>query len=331
MKKSRTILFSILVFSLALAAALVILLFLRKPRSGQETPVSPGLYRKSEIAGLPYEQTPGARGTIGGAAVRINGLGFRGGELEAKKSPGTLRIVVLGDSVVFGQGVAEDETLPAQLAAALAKKVPGQKWELINAGVRGYNAAQYDPFLAHRLLPLQPDLVVLVITEINDPEREPFSPHSEQLERWKNSWWAKLPLAKPLLASAYSREVSRLFILHVREIYDPGGESWRPFLGELFRVREACAAQNAPLLAVTFPYLADDDPFAKERAQLQSALTNLGLLRLDPRPALRQYPAAQLVVSPSDFHPNALALQLTADLLADPIISELQARGTIAR
>lgn len=326
MNRKRAVL-AALVFLAALLLAILLLSLLSPPPPPRQT--SPGLYQKSTIPGLLYEHTPGARGQIAGVQVQINTLGFRGREISAKKDRGTLRIIVVGDSVVFGQGVKENETLPAQLERLLRARAPEEGWEVINAGVRGYNMAEYLAFLEHRILPLQPDLIVLVITEINDPERRPFRPASAKIARLKNSFWAKFPPARPFLAAAYSQEVHRLFVQHVHDLYLPAGEDWKKFVENLTLFRERTREHGAALIALPFPLLAPENPFLPERGRLQQTLSRLGLPWTDPWPVLRSHPEKKLVVSKSDFHPSALALRAAAELLEDPILRELRNHGKI--
>src|SRR3989338_8286393 len=61
--------------------------------------------------------------------VTTNSLGFRSPEPDSAKP----MIALVGDSITFGYGVADDETL----AANLQKLLPG--YDIQNAGVPGYN------------------------------------------------------------------------------------------------------------------------------------------------------------------------------------------------
>ncbi len=95
--------------------------------------------------------------------VRVNALGLRGGEVEAKQ-PGEVRVIALGDSLVYGQGVAEEDTLPAQLESRLnagGDKDSARKYSVINAGVRGYSTGQEMDLLAELRDKVEPDIVVL--------------------------------------------------------------------------------------------------------------------------------------------------------------------------
>ena len=86
---------------------------------------------------------PGYRITLkpGEAAettVSINSLGLRGEELGAKAA-GERRVLVAGDSLVFGYGVAAGEALPQRLAAEL--RASGLEATVGNAGVPGFGCS----------------------------------------------------------------------------------------------------------------------------------------------------------------------------------------------
>jgi len=89
--------------------------------------------------------------------MRTNALGGRGPAIPAKgERP---RIIALGDSFTFGQGVEEDEAFPQVMARTLGSK--GLDVEVLNFGVPGHGQPQSVALLEHRLLDLQPDLVLI--------------------------------------------------------------------------------------------------------------------------------------------------------------------------
>ncbi|MBI4376066.1 MAG: hypothetical protein HY549_06410 [Elusimicrobia bacterium] len=111
----------------------------------------------------PYFNAPGITGAppIVGFPItyRINRSGLRGPEV-AKSKTERRRILVLGDSVVYGLAVHDHETFPAQLERQLNE---GQErgWEVLNGGVSGYDAQDYAGFLRLKGLELEPDIVLL--------------------------------------------------------------------------------------------------------------------------------------------------------------------------
>lgn len=124
-------------------------------------------------AELGWFHTPGTvgRSFLGGpdpGTVRINGLGLRGREVEAVDSPEVIRVVMLGDSFVFGVGVDERHLASTLLERRLNAERPGVH-EVVNLGVSGYSTDQ-ELLLLRRLGPrLAPDVVVLVVCD-NDLE-----------------------------------------------------------------------------------------------------------------------------------------------------------------
>lgn len=87
--------------------------------------------------------------------VRINAQGFRADrEYALEPPPGVLRVVAVGDSFTFGNGVHVHEAWPAVLERRLGA-------EVINLGVAGYGVDQQLLTLESRGLRFQPDVVLL--------------------------------------------------------------------------------------------------------------------------------------------------------------------------
>lgn len=91
--------------------------------------------------------------------VRVNALGLRGPEVGPKE-PGERRVLFLGDSLTYGQGVAEEDTVPAVLERTLEART-GEPWTVINAGHRAYDTAQELALFAELAPGLAPDFVLL--------------------------------------------------------------------------------------------------------------------------------------------------------------------------
>jgi lysophospholipase L1-like esterase len=74
----------------------------------------------------------------------ISSLGFRDDELADPRPPGQKRILVLGDSSVFGSGVVIADTFSSKLEVALngGAVPPPRPVEVINAGVPAYTTYQ---------------------------------------------------------------------------------------------------------------------------------------------------------------------------------------------
>ena len=99
------------------------------------------------------------------AHPEISSQGLRDREYALPKPEGGTRILVLGDSVTFGTGVARSQTFPKQLERELRRG--GKQVEVINAGVNGYTAYNEVQFYLGRMRALDPDVVVLAVV-LND-------------------------------------------------------------------------------------------------------------------------------------------------------------------
>lgn len=101
-------------------------------------------------------------GWFAGVPAHTNSLGFRDNrEYPLAKSPGTFRILVLGDSVTFGHGALYETSYPYLLEQQLRAWRPEVKWEVWNLGVPGYNTAQELAQLRQVGDRYHPDLVVV--------------------------------------------------------------------------------------------------------------------------------------------------------------------------
>jgi lysophospholipase L1-like esterase len=109
----------------------------------------------------------------------IGTRGFRTPEFAATNPPGRWRIACLGDSSVFGLGVASEETWPRVAEALLRARDRERRAEVLNLGVPGYTSWQGRLLLADPVAAWRPDVVMLAFGSFNDwvpvvetPDRE---------------------------------------------------------------------------------------------------------------------------------------------------------------
>jgi hypothetical protein len=104
----------------------------------------------------------GAVTPMGRGQATLDEHGFRGATLPRAKVGGRTRVLVLGDSVAFGYGVADGEEFPRLLDAAL------DSVEVANLAVQGYGPGQELLVLRREGLALEPDVVLLAFCLRND-------------------------------------------------------------------------------------------------------------------------------------------------------------------
>lgn len=126
--------------------------------------------RVMEFGSVPYHQAferltnPALvyvpRANFSRGAVRINSQGFRDREFPVVAEPGAVRIVVLGDSIVWGHRLRLDETFPKQLERLLVQR-NGARHQVMNFGVSGYSLQQQVEFYRLRAAQFDPAVVII--------------------------------------------------------------------------------------------------------------------------------------------------------------------------
>jgi len=98
----------------------------------------------------------------------LNALGFRGPDFALAKPEGAVRVAVIGDSFVFGAGIDGGDTLAVKLDAELRRRFPDARVEVLNLGVPGNNLGSHVDLYEAATAQLDPDVVVLGLTLVND-------------------------------------------------------------------------------------------------------------------------------------------------------------------
>lgn len=154
------------------AAAFTLLLLegaLRVLGLGAATEQATLLTRYDSVLG--WSKTPGASATNVTseyrATERINAHGLRGPERSLGKTPGTRRVLLLGDSFLEGYTVEEEALLSTVLEERLAAADPEGHYEVINGGTAGYSTDQELLFFDHIGAGYRPDVTVLLFY-VND-------------------------------------------------------------------------------------------------------------------------------------------------------------------
>ncbi len=119
------------------------------------------IVRLSPNKRLVYELAPGLNRTFGGKTLRTNRAGLRADrEIAARKPPGVVRLVGIGDSGMFGWSVNQGEDYLAVLERNLRRR-GRTPVEVLNLAVPGYNTFQEVEMLRDRGLAYQPDVVIV--------------------------------------------------------------------------------------------------------------------------------------------------------------------------
>ncbi len=107
-----------------------------------------------------YDFIPDISAIVEWRKVNINSDGFRGKKIQLLKKKNTIRIVGIGDSIMFGWGVEGKELFLSQLNKLLNTYYPQYCWEFINTAVPGYNTVMEIATLKEKGLKYVPDIVI---------------------------------------------------------------------------------------------------------------------------------------------------------------------------
>lgn len=267
-------------------------------------------------------------------AFSTDSLGFRISEPPDSGLSDTVgtRILVLGDSFVFGWGVGDDETLPAQLQAVLNAGVD-YPLHVINLGIPAYSPGRSAALLEKQGLALDPDVVLLVVTESNDVmddlkfARDPLDPPSDML----TGFWAKSRLVQLLHWKLGS--LSRW----VRMSQTKNVDRTIGYLDEIARI---CSREPVPLIVALFPSRAQMEPWGPsawvlEQLEVDSKIHDRILNHVEIHPDveavldLRRFLSDagggdEPVFYPIDGHPTPHAYRTCARALAPVVLESLE-------
>ena len=257
----------------------------------------------------------------------INTSGLRGPEIASPKPRGSFRVLCVGDSFTFGEGVREEDTFVARLRTLLGCGGDGARCEVINCGVSSYNTADEIAYLENVWVNLEPDLVLIVFV-INDAYSDAvFGPlHRGWVEGVTRLSEARYIAGSRFLAVAYdrllrwrkARETRRIYLSQFTESPLISGHNWDDCRAALARAADLARERQFRLGLVIFPELYRLDnryPFASAHRLVADEAARLGIPVLDLLDAFRGRDARALWVHPTDHHPNEEAHRIAAEAI----------------
>ncbi len=220
----------------------------------------------------------GVSGRESNTLVRTNRQGLRGPELNTPKPPDEFRVLFLGDSIIFGFGLPEENGIVPQTQQAIRRRSSRPSVVCINAGVSGYATWQERSYFEEEGLSLEPNIVVLGLSLQNDVSDEVLSRPAEfagkplEFEFSNSSHWSGI------VRAAVSIRAKRAWDARVRAINwraNPEREAlfrqYRSFravfaepmmdvfriardrvLAELTRIADGCASRRIPFVLIVF-------------------------------------------------------------------------------
>jgi hypothetical protein len=119
------------------------------------------IVQPSQYDGIVYELRPNLRGVFEGQPLSTNAHGLRDPEYDYDNPAGTVRIVALGDSSLFGWGVRGEDTTTEVLERMLNEASGLPRIEVLNFATPGYNTAIEAEVFAQKVLRYDPHIVLI--------------------------------------------------------------------------------------------------------------------------------------------------------------------------
>jgi GDSL-like Lipase/Acylhydrolase family len=313
---------------------------IKRPSRFESEGVRMGEYTPDARFKVVYGSNPAGYFDAGNSVLaEVNNLGLRGPDVTEEKPAGTRRVLLLGDSFTFGVGVREEDTFARRLEVDLNRAAPsGERVEVINAGVQGYNTRDEVFYLEREWLKLEPDLVIIVFYLNDAYEDRTFLNMGEALGVYLEPYGLGrysylVDLVQHELAARRSQRAMEAYYLqhYFRDaknfLPQPGDVSsdWTASRAALARAAELLGERGVPLALVIFPELHQLDdryPFVKVHELVRASADELSIPVLDLLDTYRGRRDRDLWVHPTDHHPNAEAHRLATEAIREFLIQQ---------
>ena len=278
-----------------------------------------------------------------GIPVDINSHGLRNPETTYKKPSGTIRILNLGDSVAMGWGVREENTYGRQLEALLNEQNSADlHYEVINAGVPGWNLENSLAYFQAEGLKYDPDLIVLDLTIANDIKGDSalLADNQPAPIKWLRShtyFWPFLTVQlRWMEARAQGRE--RIDVIDPPtdpDKYfptDPEAKQWQEVWSSVSAINQLAKEKDIPVVLILFPLefqVLDKNYPTLPQEVFTAKAKEAGIPVVDPLPTFRQAclekPGGpcqledRYLFADVWMHPSAFGHKLTATELRDVV------------
>ncbi len=193
-----------------------------------------------------FQYRPNYTIKIGNVPRKINSLGFGDYEFNIPKDNNTERIVIVGDSFTFGEGVLLEDSYPKILEKKL--KEENEKFEVYNLGLGGMNTYYESAVINYSLQELDPDYIIVGFF-LNDLDTK-FILNSEQCTRkdyFNSLEFVKIIKERLILPMRYPDSTKINFSFYILNQYKNNPEGWDCFDVSLKRIKQMESEYEVPI------------------------------------------------------------------------------------
>jgi len=250
----------------------------------------------------------------------LNSLGHRDHEFSVKKPPKTFRILAIGDSLTYGDGIKNVDDIFTEI---LEKKLNDDnnelQYEVLNVSKKGWDVKQYLSALKNPGLSYEPDIVMIGFF-FNDIEaNENNRPKIRYIPERVHWVMARLSYAYWYTYSAVTSGDDR-WLNYYLSYTSPDSYHWRRFVRYWKEILATCNNRDIKTMIVILPttnWLNDTHPFIPVYHNVENLSKDNGAVVLNLFPFLKGYNPRELHVGITDSHPNAKAHRIYASKIFD--------------
>lgn len=260
--------------------------------------------------------------------VHLDPLGLRCPEPACPvpvPDPEAYTLLVLGDSVAFGSGVAYDDIFARRLERLLEARGDPVRYRVINASAPGLDTEMERRLLDQVAPQVHPDLVLLVhfpndaLSE-DDPRVRQVAAHL--LGEIAGGWLYQRSYFYYFIESRWRRLEERRerrpsYEALVQQAYAPGTPGLARHAQALDDLIRTVELNQRKIAIVLFPmlYRLDEDPFRGAAEVVRGVAARWPVPVIDLLPIFARFEADRITLSPYDRHPNAEGHRIAAEAI----------------
>jgi hypothetical protein len=270
--------------------------------------------------------------------VRRNTQGFRDREFSREPPRESRRLLAVGDSFTFGDGIERvEDTWPRVLERVLSARAG--PCEVYNLGIPGTNTAFQRRMLLDRdAYGYGAERIVLGFG-LNDPEppganrtiipRRLYRPlvPSVALDGWltrRSFGYASMRRAHNVLLEWAG--LNQSYADYVHSLYDPRSTEWSAFVAQARGLVADARQRGVGVTVAIFPMFHDLEhyPFVAEHRAARQVFLDAGADVLDLLDTFRGMDTASLRLAPADAHPNERAHRIAGEAIGRHLLPGLR-------
>jgi lysophospholipase L1-like esterase len=257
----------------------------------------------------------------------LNPHGYRDKKYSYKKPDGIFRILVLGDSQTFGQGLKKlEDTWHKKLEVLMNKDLKSPKFEIITLSGKGWNTDTQLYELFNNGFRYNPDLILLGFNHNDVPAPHFFKCNHQDVEFFAHSNFIKWIRRNSRIYQLTEFRINRLleklenkpgYVDCLNQLFDSRG--WDMEKIYLDTILMSAQLKDIHFMLITLPFLhklGDDYPLKKPHQKIKAYCNEKEIECLDLyEKGFKGLSSTSLKVSITDRHLNKLGTEIVAQEL----------------